>query len=212
VQHDLVISAMDWHPVTNKLITASHDRNAFVWHFDTSKNDWEPTVCMLGIDRAALDVKWSPDGNKFAVGSGNKNAIVCWFDPANNWWIGKPCKREKAKSTAHSSVCAVSWHPNSQILAVASTDYRARVLYAHVEEVDVSANGAQFGTEHEFGEVLAEFEQTRAWVNDIAWSPSAAQLAFIGHDGLIHITAFDASGKSEPVTQVRQFACLDTPH
>jgi actin related protein 2/3 complex subunit 1A/1B len=61
-QHDLVVSGIDWHPVTNRIVTCSHDRNAFVWNFDSASNSWKPTVVILRINRAAMDVKWSPDG------------------------------------------------------------------------------------------------------------------------------------------------------
>lgn len=33
-EHDLVISGISWSPVTNKIVTCSHDRNAFVWSYD----------------------------------------------------------------------------------------------------------------------------------------------------------------------------------
>lgn len=36
-EHDLVISGISWSPVTNKIVTCSHDRNAFVWSYDASQ-------------------------------------------------------------------------------------------------------------------------------------------------------------------------------
>ena len=44
---------------------------------------------------------------------------------------------------------------------------------------------------------------SQAWINDCAWSPSGRQLAFIGHDGLVHVVAFDAAAAAPPVVQVR---------
>jgi hypothetical protein len=41
--------------------------------------------------------------------------------------------------------------------------------------------GSIWPKQHEFGEVLAEFDQARSWVNDISWSPSGFRLAFAGH-------------------------------
>ncbi len=35
-EHDLLVSGLDWSPVTNKIVSCSHDRNAFVW--TVSKN------------------------------------------------------------------------------------------------------------------------------------------------------------------------------
>jgi len=69
-EHDMLISAIDWSPVTDLIVTCSHDRNAFVWKYDEGEKTWKPSLVILRIDRAALDVRWSPDGKKFAVASG----------------------------------------------------------------------------------------------------------------------------------------------
>ena len=81
------VSGIDWSPVTNKIVTCSHDRNAFVWTYDDETNTWKPSLVILRINRAALTVKWSPDGKKFAVGSGAKCVPVCHYEEANDWWI-----------------------------------------------------------------------------------------------------------------------------
>ena len=139
-QHDMLVSGIDWHPVTNKIVTCSHDRNAFVWTLDAraagGAGAWSATVVIAGLDRAALAVRWSPDGAKFALASSNKNVALCWFDAAGNWYINAVCKKDKAKTTAKSSVVSLAWHPNGQALAVASTDYRVRVLCAYLEATD----------------------------------------------------------------------------
>lgn len=127
--------------------------------------------------------------------------MVAWYDAANNWWIARACKKDKAKATAKSSVVSVSWHPNSQIVACASTDYICRVLCANIPEVDAACDTAQFGAGWGFGDCMWEMEASRAWVNDCAWSPSGLQLAFIGHDGLLHVAAFSADGSAAPAMQ-----------
>jgi actin related protein 2/3 complex, subunit 1A/1B len=84
-QHDLVVSGLDWSAVHNKIVSCSHDRNAFVWTFDTETNKWIPALVILRIDRGAFDVKWSNDGLRFAVTSGAKCVPVCTYDESNNW-------------------------------------------------------------------------------------------------------------------------------
>lgn len=200
LQHDLLVCAMDWHPVTNKLVTCSHDRSAFVWEYNAAKDSWDPTVTLLSTKRAALDVKWSPNGKKFAVASSSKQVLVCWYDPSGKWYISKALK--KCKST----VVAVAWHPNSQILAAASTDYKCRVISAFIDGEDETPDGAQFGSLPEAGEVLVDFEQTKSWVNDCAWSPSGSQLAFIAHDGLLHIANFAAGEGQNPLQTIKTTA------
>ena len=189
----MLVSGIDWHGASDRIVTVSHDRNAFVWALDAASGEWVPTVVILHVDRAALDVEWSADGAKFAVASGNKNLMICTYDAANNWWVGNPCKREKKVTTAKSSVVAVAWHPCSQVVACASTDWKARVLFTYTEGVDAAPDGGPFGADHAYGDVIVEYEQTRAWVNDVAWSPAGDSLAWVAHDGLLHVVSFASS-------------------
>jgi actin related protein 2/3 complex subunit 1A/1B len=73
-QHDKLITSIDWAPVSNRIVTASQDRNAYVWtetpDAETGKLVWKPTLVLLRINRAATHVRWSPLENKFAVASG----------------------------------------------------------------------------------------------------------------------------------------------
>ena len=68
-QHDLLVTGIDWAPKTNRIVTCSADRNAYVWNLDAD-GTWKHTLVLLRINRAATCVKWSPEENKFAVGSG----------------------------------------------------------------------------------------------------------------------------------------------
>lgn len=68
-QHDLRVTGIDWAPKTNRIVTCSADRNAYVWNLN-SDGTWKQNLVLLRINRAATCVKWSPEENKFAVGSG----------------------------------------------------------------------------------------------------------------------------------------------
>ena len=74
LQHDKIITSIDWAPNSNRIVTASQDRNAYVWQQnidqDTGKLVWKPTLVLLRINRAATHVRWSPNEDKFAVASG----------------------------------------------------------------------------------------------------------------------------------------------
>ena len=65
----MVVSSLDWSAATDKIVSCSHDRNAFVWTFDVTMNTWRPSLVILRINRAALDVKWSADGTMFFMTS-----------------------------------------------------------------------------------------------------------------------------------------------
>ena len=61
-EHDMLVSGLDWSPVNDMIVSCSHDRSAFVWHYDPSFRQWKPTLVVLRITRAAISVKWSPSG------------------------------------------------------------------------------------------------------------------------------------------------------
>ena len=86
-EHDMLISAIDWHPQSNYIVTCAHDRNAFVWSFDDGEKKWKPSLVILRIERAALDCRWSLDGQKFAVASSAKCVPVCYYESDNNWYV-----------------------------------------------------------------------------------------------------------------------------
>lgn len=87
----MIVSAIDWSPVTNKIVSCSHDRNAFVWTFQPASRDepasWKPALVVLRIDKAAIDVKWSLEGLRFAVTSAAKCVPVCTYEVANDWYV-----------------------------------------------------------------------------------------------------------------------------
>lgn len=84
-QHDSVVTGIDWAPRTNRIVTCSQDRNAYVWHLESETGTWKPDLVILRINRAATDVKWSPREDKFAVASGAKVVSVCHFEEDNDW-------------------------------------------------------------------------------------------------------------------------------
>lgn len=83
--HDKLVTSIDWAPQTNRIVTASQDRNAYVWNFDKQEDVWMPTLVLLRINRAATHVRWSPLENKFAVASGARCIAICYFEEDNNW-------------------------------------------------------------------------------------------------------------------------------
>ena len=59
--------------------------------------------------------------NKFVIGSSDKNVAVCYYEKDQRFWAAEMIKK-KPKST----VTCIVWHPNNQLIAVGSCDYRCR--------------------------------------------------------------------------------------
>jgi actin related protein 2/3 complex subunit 1A/1B len=198
-EHDQTVLGLDWAPKTNRIVSCSQDRNAYVWT-EAEPGRWKPTLVILRINRAATHVRWSPQENKFAVASGAKLVSVCYFEEDNDWWVSKHIKKHR------STVLSVDWHPNNLLLATGSSDFRARIFSAAIKGVDKSPKSDLFPNKPTaFGECLAEFDQVQGWVHSVAWSPSGQVLAFTGHDSRI---AFADCRQDPPVVQVIKLSGL----
>lgn len=181
-QHDLRITSIDWAPNSNRIVTCSADRNAYVWSL--VDNNWKPTLVLLRINRAATCVRWSPKEDKFAVGSGAKLVSVCYFEEANDWWVSKHIKKP-----IRSTVTSIDWHPNNILLACGSTDFRARIFSAFIKEVDKKeGEPTPWNGKSATGTLVAEFYNGGGgWVHDVSFSPDGNRLAWVSHDSSISV-------------------------
>jgi actin related protein 2/3 complex subunit 1A/1B len=198
--HTLTVSSLDWHQESGNIVTCSHDRNAFVWKYDESSDKWHPNLVILRVDRAANQVRFSPDGKKFAVASSAKKVPVCHFEPEQKWWVSQMIKKHK------STVLSLGWHPNSQIIATGSCDFRCRVFscYVDLDNVDAEQDNGPFNEGYPFGELIAEFD-CKGWVEAVAWSPGGTTLAYCGHDSSITFVDFEGG---EASSQTIKCKCL----
>eukprot|EP00461_Guttulinopsis_vulgaris_P001619 UN01619 len=189
-EHGGLVSDLDWCHESNRILSCGHDRNAYVWNYDAAANEWKPTLCVLRINRAAIAAKWSPSGKKFAVASGSKTVPVCYYEKSSDWWVSRIVRKHK------SSVVNVAWSPNSRFIVTASTDLKCRIISAFdpkLDQKDDSYNNIWGDEQYEFGEVLAEFDAAKAWVNCCAWAPGGKRLVFFGHGSTAHFVDLDRS-------------------
>lgn len=190
-EHDQVVTGIDWAPKSNRIVSCSQDRNAYVWTF--TNNAWKPVLVILRINRAATHVKWSPEENKFAVACGAKCVSVCYFEQDNDWWVSKHIKKHK------STVLQIAWHPNNALLATASSDYKTRIFSGFIKGVDKTVPNTPFGNKLPFGELFAEIDASLGWVQAVRWSPSGNLLAFCGQDSSLHVSDI-SSGTPQTVS------------
>ncbi|CAF2947610.1 unnamed protein product [Rotaria sp. Silwood2] len=171
-EHLSRVLAIDWAPKTNQIVSASADYNAYVW---TLENDvWKPQMVELQrTSRAVCCAKWSPEENKFVIGSSDKNVAVCYYEKDQRFWAAEMIKK-KPKST----VTCIAWHPNNQLIAVGSCDYRCRIYSAFIKIVDGQAQTSNWGTIKNTGELLHEFQSESGWIHDVAFSPLGDNLAW----------------------------------
>ena len=51
-QHDLRVTGIDWAPKTNRIVTCSADRNAYVW-VQQSDGTWRHTLVLLRLGKVS---------------------------------------------------------------------------------------------------------------------------------------------------------------
>jgi len=88
-----------------------------------------------------------------------------------------------------STVLSTAWCPNNKFVVTGATDFKARIFSAFIDGIDKKEEdgfGDLFPKQYEFGECLAEFDQTKAWVSAVAWSPNKLRIAFAGHGSSLH--------------------------
>lgn len=204
-QHDLKVMGIDWAPNTNRIVTCSVDRNAYVWTMGEDKK-WKPALVLLRINRAATCVKWSPSENKFACGSGARLISVCYFEEENDWWVSKHIKKP-----IRSTVTSLDWHPNNVLLVAGSTDYKVRIFSAYIKDIEPQPSPsrklimsydkfnlidiffslifAAWGKKMPLGQLMAEFKNSTTgggWIHSVSFSCDGNKVAWVGHDSAIN--------------------------
>lgn len=110
-----------------------------------------------------------------------------------------------------STVLSVAWCVNNKFLVTGSADMKCRIFSAYIDGLDPAEDdgfGEVFPKQHEFGEVLAEFDQAKSWVHSVAWAPGGFRLAFGSHGSTIHFVQLLAG--SQPIVQ--NINCRDLPY
>jgi len=183
-QHDLRVTSIDWAAKTNRIVTCSSDRNAYVWVLDEN-GVWKKTLVLLRINRAATFVRWSPEENKFAVGSGAKIISICYHEKEFDGWVSKHIKKP-----IQSTITSIDWHPNNILIAAGSTDFKVRVFSAFVKDVEARPSPTEWGSRMPMGNLMKEFSNSSrggGWVHAVSFSPDGSKLAWAGHDSSISV-------------------------
>lgn len=183
-EHTQIVSSVDWNPVTNRIITGSHDRNVVIWEFDRIKNTWKPQLVNINQNRGVLDVNWATHGQKFAVGTGSRLVGVGHPSEVLQGWNTRKVRPHE------SSVTCVRFDSSGLVIASGSTDRTIKLVTAYIEEVDDNiTHSGPFAAVRSFGEVIYEID-AGAWVNALAWSPDCTTLCAATHNSALIFTDF----------------------
>jgi actin related protein 2/3 complex subunit 1A/1B len=190
-EHTQVISSVDWSPVTNRIVTCSHDRNAYVWTLDEKENIWRKDLVLLKLKRAATYVRWSPDGQKFLVATGTNKVRLCEFDTNENWW--------KSYNLAHKDPTGLTceWLSDNQHFVLATTTRHCFYMTTDTDEAEENAakNKKNKSKKPVF---FNDSWQSQGWTNAAAVSPSGNWIAYTSQDSYIRFIKKEEVGADDP--------------
>lgn len=197
-EHFSLVTALDWHPKTNLLLSCSSDRGIIVWKEDKSQK-YMPQLCNIKELKANTDASWSPRGDKFVVGAASGMVFVGTYNDAVGLWIA--VSQTDSKSLHDSPVTCVRFDPLAgRVVVSASTDGVVYVTSSYLEDLD--GNGAGEGVWGKVVDTEVLFKlKCSEWVNTVSFSPSGSCIAFATHDSIMHffdITEKNALERSKP--------------
>ncbi|KAK2957125.1 putative structural constituent of cytoskeleton [Blattamonas nauphoetae] len=195
-EHAQLITGIDWAPNTNRLLTCSQDRNAYVWLPPDEKNpEWTPQIVLLRFSKAATCCAWSPNEDKFAVGGSEKYIAVCYFEAEADWWVSKRIRLHK------SAVLSLAWHPSNVMLASTGNDFRMMVHSAAIKEIGETKSEVEGFPPIDFcgkeKQPLYTHTISGSWMNCCSFSASGRRLACCSRNSTVHITHFEEGAPRE---------------
>ena len=81
------MSALDWHPDTDLLLSCSTDRGCLVWSYDAHFKGLRPTLTVIKETKANIDASWNHRGDKFCVGAASGHVFIGSYSNSNKFWI-----------------------------------------------------------------------------------------------------------------------------
>eukprot|EP01029_Cantina_marsupialis_P029133 TRINITY_DN779845_c0_g1_i1.p1 TRINITY_DN779845_c0_g1~~TRINITY_DN779845_c0_g1_i1.p1 ORF type:complete len:398 (-),score=110.77 TRINITY_DN779845_c0_g1_i1:77-1270(-) len=204
--HKMVVSGIDWHPKTNKIVTCSHDRRVVIYDFNKTTQTWESSYGDGLIRRACLAVKWAPNGKKFAVATADQFIHIGVREKdelGDVVWPIDPKKMAKTSSNIY-SILDLAWHPSGDFVGLAYADRQCTVAGGSAQNAK-SKSHETFG-ESKFGSECCVFE-SESFVESVCWSPNGLRMAFASHDSTVTIVHFP-NGAGEEVVRSLVLKCL----
>ena len=157
--HVLYVSCIDWNHKTNRILSCSFDKTAFVWEFNNNK--WIPSNIVINskLKLGFLTCSWNENGDRLCLGTSGSQLYIAYFDPSTNWWQCIESKESK-KSIHKSSVTTAKISPNSTYCVSGSTDLRVIITNVTIENYNPSKD---------FGKEIIN-HKVNAWVNSVCWT------------------------------------------
>lgn len=187
-EHTQVVSGIDWDPICDRIVSCSHDRNAYVWE-KNQEGQWVPVLVQLRLRTAATSCRWSSSGTRFVVTTGAQKLRVCYYDTNHNWWQSMSL----ATAGRGESTCfKAEFMPGDVRVLVAQGNGHCSLITTDEAEASAMKQKAKGkGVDKKKYNYVLTSLQTQGWTNCCAVSPSGAWIAYSSQDSVMYIVKGD---------------------
>jgi len=178
--HVLYVSCIDWNHKTNKILSCSFDKTAFVWEFINNK--WVPSNIVINskLKLGFLTCSWNENGDRLCLGTSGSQLYIAYFDPSTNWWQCIESKESK-KSLHKSSVTSAKISPNNTYCLSGSTDLRVIITNVTIEN---------YNPIKDFGKEIIN-HKVNAWVNSVCWTKDGKYALSANQNATVTVIEFE---------------------
>jgi actin related protein 2/3 complex subunit 1A/1B len=178
--HLLYVSCIDWNHKTNKILSCSFDKTAFVWEFINNK--WVPSNIVINskLKLGFLTCSWNENGDRLCLGTSGSQLHIGFFDPSAMWWKCIESKESK-KSLHKSSVTSAKISPNNTYCLSGSTDLRVIITNVTIEN---------YNPIKDFGKEIIN-HKVNAWVNSVCWTKDGKYALSANQNATVTVIEFE---------------------
>lgn len=178
--HVLYVSCIDWNHKTNKILSCSFDKTAFVWEFINNK--WVPSNIVINskLKLGFLTCSWNENGDKLCLGTSGSQLYIGFFDPSTMWWQCIESKESK-KGLHKSSVTSAKISPNNTYCLSGSTDLRVIITNVTIEN---------YNPIKDFGKEIIN-HKVNAWVNSVCWTKDGKYALSANQNATVTVIEFE---------------------
>ena len=178
--HFHYISGIDWHPITNRIVSCSHDKTTLVWKYEN--NQWDFDVVVATVKVSYLFCSWNARGDKFVEGTGNKLFFIGYYSQEKKWWTALPNKNHRGASIRCAKI-----EPSSLFVISGSADLVVYISSCYIKELDdPNLTEDQKLCVQPFGTAIHKFE-AGGWAIACNWSLDGDYAYISSQNGIIDV-------------------------
>lgn len=173
-EHVQYISALKWHPKTNRILSCSHDKTCNIWSLEDGK--WKANCLQATVKLGFLAGTWNESGDTLCVGTSCCKALVGYYDKDSEYWVTIPNK----KTAYNASVTCINFSPDSLMVIAGTSNCTVFITSAYHKKLEQFFPNINKEEQQPYGTTIYEFT-ANSWIDYVNFSLNG-KLAFVAEN------------------------------